>query len=618
MLPLKARAQQPTLVGAEYFFNADPGFGNGANIPITSGPDVSFQTQVSTTGLGLGFHRLSVRFLDNIGNWGQVSTRTLWLGRVTALTAVPIVAAEYFFNADPGFGNGTAVAVSSGLTVDFTTVVSTAGLSEGFHRLSFRVRDQNDIWSLIQTRIFWIGRTNPDQISPIVAAEYFINTDPGFGNGTALAVTQGPNPQVEGVINVGDLPRGFHRLSVRFRNQANEWGLVTTKLFFVENEGFTDPALVDFIEYFFDDDDPGLGQAIEIPLDEAASNIDLDELIEVAALEEGEHTISLRIKNNKGLWSIVETREFTVGEPTPGDPPIPDLETLPDLNAECLVDFSALDVPTATAADGSSLTGTTDESIFPISQQGTTTITWTYTDENGLETTQTQNIVIQDITPPTISLPAEIIVEANPGQCFATGVNLGTPITDDNCGVGSVVNNAPSSFAVGLNEVLWTVTDVGGNTAQFLQLVTVQDTQLPVIPEIADLIVNTDEDACSATGVNLTTPSASDNCGISSLTNDAPEVFPLGPTLVTWTAVDPSGNSSTRSFNVIVNDTQNPIIIAPANVTVLIGEDEDVATNVELGTPEMSDNCSIASLTNNAPSEFPLGQNTVIWTIIDG
>ncbi|MCH6202048.1 HYR domain-containing protein [Aquiflexum sp. LQ15W] len=460
---------------------------------------------------------------------------------------------------------------------------------------------------------FWIQA----QQSIIVGAEYFINSDPGFGNGTPFNIAQGSNPQAELEINVGDLPKGFHRLSVRFRNQDNIWGLNRSRLFYVENEGFTDPALVDYVEYFFDDDDPGLGDAIEIPLDEAASAIDLDALIAVADLEIGDHTISVRIKNNRGLWSIVETREFTVGEPLPNDPPIPDAETLPDLSAECVFNFGSLTSPTATAEDGSTVIGTTDESIFPINQQGTTTIVWTYTDTNGLESTQEQNIVIADITSPTIILPAEIIVDTNAGECFATGLNLGSPVTTDNCGIGSVVNNAPDIFSVGLTEVLWTVTDVGGNTAQFVQVVTVIDNQIPLIPEIADLQVSTDPGTCSASQVNLSTPSATDNCGIASLTNDAPEVFELGTTEVTWTAIDPSGNKTTRTFNVIVVDSEVPTIIAPADVIAVIGESEDFATDVNLGIPEVADNCALEGFSNDAEESFPVGTNTVTWTVRD-
>jgi hypothetical protein len=69
------------------------------------------------------------------------------------------------------------------------------------------------------------------------------------------------------------------------------------------------------------------------------------------------------------------------------------------------------------------LQGTTDESIFPISTQGSTLITWTYTDAAGNTTTQTQEILIADTQIPIIQNPGDIQVNAAPGSCGAD-INL--------------------------------------------------------------------------------------------------------------------------------------------------------------------------------------------------
>lgn len=52
-------------------------------------------------------------------------------------------------------------------------------------------------------------------------------------------------------------------------------------------------------------------------------------------------------------------------------------------------------------------------------------------------------------------------------------------------------------------------------------------------------MVSADANSCDATGVTLGTPVTSDNCsGTITVTNDAPSVFPVGNTTVTWTAKD--------------------------------------------------------------------------------
>src|SRR5207249_6413922 len=76
-------------------------------------------------------------------------------------------------------------------------------------------------------------------------------------------------------------------------------------------------------------------------------------------------------------------------------------------------------------------------------------------------------------------------------------------------------------------------------------------------------------------------------------------------------------NSVTCPQTVIVNDTQPPTISCPALVTVSASAGLCGATNVTLGMPTVSDNCGAVTVTNNAPSLFPVGTNTVIWMVTD-
>ena len=49
------------------------------------------------------------------------------------------------------------------------------------------------------------------------------------------------------------------------------------------------------------------------------------------------------------------------------------------------------------------------------------------------------------------------------------------------------------------------------------------------------------------------------------ITNDA-TTFPLGETLVTWTATDFSGNSASATQTITVVDTTSPVLIAPESI----------------------------------------------------
>ena len=65
------------------------------------------------------------------------------------------------------------------------------------------------------------------------------------------------------------------------------------------------------------------------------------------------------------------------------------------------------------------------------------------------------------------------------GECYASAPNvaLGTPVTSDNCGAASVVNNAPPLYPMGTNFVVWTATDIYGNSSSCTQQVIVNQVE---------------------------------------------------------------------------------------------------------------------------------------------
>ncbi|MCB0762123.1 MAG: choice-of-anchor L domain-containing protein, partial [Flavobacteriales bacterium] len=260
-------------------------------------------------------------------------------------------------------------------------------------------------------------------------------------------------------------------------------------------------------------------------------------------------------------------------------------------------------------------TGTNDASgVYPA---GTTVVTWTGTDGNGNTTVCTQNVTITENINPTIVCPLPVSANTDSGSCTATGVALGSPVTSDNCGVASVTNDAPAAFPIGTTVVTWTVTDNAGNTATCTQNVTVSDNENPVITCPAVVNAVADAGSCFATGISLGSPVTTDNCGVASVTNNAPASYPVGTTVVTWTVTDNAGNSATCSQNVVVTDNQNPVISCPAMVSVSTDAGACTASGVALGSPTTSDNCGVASVTNNAPATYPIGITTVTWTVTD-
>ncbi len=237
-----ARAQNIT--SAEYFFDADPGRGNGTAITISSPGDiVNFTAAASTASLGSGFHFIAIRVRDANGQWSLYEKRGFYISSST-VDAANIVAAEYFFDADPGVGNGTATSVgTTGAIVNFTAVIPTA-LSAGFHFLAIRTKGADGIWGLYEKRGFYISSSTIDAAN-IVAAEYFFDADPGVGNAILLAVTT-PGGIVTQTFLIPEpgLTLGTHNLSIRVKGQDGIWGLYEYRSFTIGNSTIACPTNV--------------------------------------------------------------------------------------------------------------------------------------------------------------------------------------------------------------------------------------------------------------------------------------------------------------------------------------------------------------------------------------
>ena len=166
------------------------------------------------------------------------------------------------------------------------------------------------------------------------------------------------------------------------------------------------------------------------------------------------------------------------------EPPVPDVDPLPDVTAECEV--TEIDPPTATDNVDGVITGTTD-ATFSITTQGTTVITWTYTDSSGNTTTQTQNVIIDDVTPPVPDADELPDVTA---ECEVT--ELQAPTATDNCAENVTVTNDASLpiTTQGTTVVTWTYDDGNGNITTQTQNVIITPIDNTITQENGTLIAN--------------------------------------------------------------------------------------------------------------------------------
>jgi len=234
---------------------------------------------------------------------------------------------------------------------------------------------------------------------------------------------------------------------------------------------------------------------------------------------------------------------------------------------------------------------------------------------------------------PTISASNIGNINSTTGSCsanvsFGVGTNVilgGTPTPTVTYKIVSTTITSPHNFPFGTTAVTATTNNNGCGTASTTFNVTISDSEFPALVDPTDVTGNNDTGFCYKV-VELTAPSATDNCGISAagVTSSgipADNKFPVGKTTVTWSVTDIHGNESTQTQDVTISDSEFPALVDPTDVT---GNNDTgfCYKVVELTVPSATDNCGIsaAGVTSSgipADNKFPVGKTTVTWSVTD-
>ncbi|MDX2302293.1 MAG: HYR domain-containing protein, partial [Microscillaceae bacterium] len=245
---------------------------------------------------------------------------------------------------------------------------------------------------------------------------------------------------------------------------------------------------------------------------------------------------------------------------------------------------------------------------------GETTVTYTATDANGTSVSTSFIVTVNDRENPVfVACPQNINATAPFGAAGAV-VTYDFPEASDNCSALIIVTllegfDSGETFPIGETTVSYIAVDDAGNSAECTFSVTVTEGQPAElsIAAIADITVSNDPGVCGAT-VILPEAVVTGGEGEITITNDAPEIFPVGTTTVTYTATDGAGQTVSTSFDVTVNDTETPVFTAGVDDLFL---STDAPSEIFLLDPVVSDNCPeatfelVGGLANG--SVFPLG-----------
>jgi hypothetical protein len=204
---------QNTMTEIEYFFDTDPGIGNATNIDVTNAATLNETLTIPISSLTSGIHVLHMRSKNDVNTWSLYARQTFYIANFSSALNNTIAEAEYFIDTDPGVGNAEPLTITSGLNLNQTFAIPLNFINTGIHILHIRIKNNLNQWSLYGRQVFY--KSTQISNNEIVAAEFFIDTDPGVGNATAISITQGAF--IDETLNISipnDLSAGDHILHI--------------------------------------------------------------------------------------------------------------------------------------------------------------------------------------------------------------------------------------------------------------------------------------------------------------------------------------------------------------------------------------------------------------------
>ncbi|AOW19660.1 T9SS type A sorting domain-containing protein [Urechidicola croceus] len=298
-----------TITSAEYFFDSDPGVGNGIGLSVDSNTGSLTQSfTIPTNSLENGMHSFYIRTQTEDGDWGLYDRKIFY--KIIATQNLPITAAEYFFDVDEGTGNGTSLTVDTNTgTLNQSFSISVDEISIGLHSFYIRTQTEDGSWSLFDREVFY--KAGSITTAVITNAEYFFDSDPGVTEGIPIAVDSNTGSLSQSFsISTEELSEGMHSFYIRTLTEDGDWSLYDREIFYIRN--FADDGLEAVAAEYFIDSDPGIGEGTLITFDDSSQTSQNLTILTDPDIEEGEHLFYVRTQNVNGEWSFYDSEIFTV------------------------------------------------------------------------------------------------------------------------------------------------------------------------------------------------------------------------------------------------------------------------------------------------------------------
>ncbi len=262
---------------------------------------------------------------------------------------------------------------------------------------------------------------------------------------------------------------------------------------------------------------------------------------------------------------------------------------------------------------------------FDCNDIGINTVNITVTDENENVTNCTAQVtVIDDIAP--VCILQDITVQVNDGSTTVITSAMLDNGSSDACGddndlIFVLSNDSFDCGDIGENTVDVTVTDLSGNSTNCSATVTVVDNIAPICI-LQDITINIDSDNNATINAADLDNGSFDDCGSIVSFDVVPSSLScndLGDNLVTVTVTDDSGNTTSCTTIVTVEDITQPICMVQ-DITVTLdqnGQTNITAADIDNGSTAGCDGNVMLEITPTSFTCNDVGDNVVTFTVSD-
>ena len=360
---------------------------------------------------------------------------------------------------------------------------------------------------------------------------------------------------------------------------------------------------------------------------------DLSENIQIAGSVDtgtvGLYTLTYTISDSAGNAAMPVTRSVSVQD---GDAPVvipPANITVAATDAEgTVVDHHAIATLLAAATAHDNVDGViTDIShnaptMFPI---GVTKVTFSATDNSGNTGNAQSTVTVADQSGPVIALNGNGSITLNIGDSFTDAGATAIDNVDGNLSGSVQTSSNLDTHTVGLYTLTYTVSDMAGNaSAPVTRSVSVQDGSAPVVIPPANLtIAATDAEGTEADhhaiATFLAAVTAHDNVDgvITDITHNAPDIFSIGVTKVTFSATDNSGHTGNAQATVTVADQSGPVITLNGSHSVTLNVDDSFTDEGATAIDNVDGDLSGSIQIDSSVDTHTVGLYTLTYTVSD-